>query len=204
MPSYITTQTQKDAVTEAPAVQLVWRPSDKGLTPPIEPVTATASVPSEAPAGPLSNDPPLPVGAIAGIAVGGVVSVVVLVLSLLLYLRGRRRRRDGTLDGGTGETTKPTDTVEVADTPGGTVALEAGEKPELDATPAAPNDAVSMAKQELPGESKPQAFELDASPPVPELEGKQDIPASSAGRPAANFRYYCLRARGPSSCFSHH
>jgi hypothetical protein len=122
--------------------------------------------------------------------VGGVVSVVALILAILVYIRGRRRRRDAALDSSADESTKSTDAVKTIDGPDGTSALEPGQKAELAAIPAALTDAASMGKQELPGESVivpprfpppgPQAFELDASPLVPELEGKQNTPESPA------------------------
>jgi hypothetical protein len=171
--STITTTAQRDAVTVAPAIQLVWRPGDLSLAQQPGPA-ATSSDSNSAPAS--SQEPPLGKGAIAGIAVGAVVVAAMAILGIFMYIRRRRRNPSDVLDAPIETTESPPAATAAV---GGGGGLEPGQKAELDATSAAIKlNGVSMEKQELPADSvvplppaepEPQRFELDATRFMQEL-----------------------------------
>jgi hypothetical protein len=176
--STITTTAQRDAVTVAPAIQLVWRREDLSLAKQPGPA-ATSSDSNSAPAS--SQEPPLGKGALAGIAVGAVVVAAMAILGIFMYIRRRRRNPSDVLDSPI-ETTESPSAAAAAVAGGG--GLEPGQKAELDATSAAIKlNGVSMEKQELPADSvvplppaepEPQRFELDATPVMRELQTTEE------------------------------
>jgi hypothetical protein len=173
--STITTTAQRDAVTVAPAIQLVWRPGDLLLAQQPGPA-ATSSDSNSSPAS--SQEPPLGKGAIAGIAVGAVVFAAMAILGIFMYIRRRRRKPSDVLDAPI-ETTESPSAATAAAAVGRGGGLEPGQKAELDATSAAIKlKGALMEKQELPADSvvplapadpEPQRFELDATPVMREL-----------------------------------
>jgi hypothetical protein len=172
--STITTTAQRDAVTVAPAVQLVWRPDGLLLLAHNPGLAATSSGSRTSPA--TSQEPPLGKGAIAGIVVGAVVVAAMAILGIFMYIRRRRRKPSQAIDAPT-ETAEPPSTITGGIVGGG--GLEPGQKAELDASSAAAKlNGAPMEKQELPADSvvclppaepEPQRFELDATPVVREL-----------------------------------
>lgn len=181
--STTTKQAWSAAITTAPAVQLVWRPSD--LSRFQTSGSSTATSPTSAEILPSSQGAPLPTGGIVGITVGAIVAALCLAFAIFWYLRARRRKGDRKSP----ETADHNNIINLAE-PGDEPQSPFIGKAELDATYSTIwTDGPGMGKQELPAVSvsppllrgvQEQRFELDATPAAPEPAPEKQPSGSSA------------------------
>lgn len=149
--STIRTEAPRGASTVAPVVQLVWRREDRPPTPDPSPTAATSPAVDPSWLGAEQpGRPAIPMAAIAGIAAGGVVLIVLAALGILIWAWRCRKREAGENDmhGGASQDGHAT-TCDAADT---ATLPPMGYKAELDAIATAKGNGQSAEKPELPGE----------------------------------------------------